>query len=166
MKKEKADKICDFCKITNDTFSSFLGSQFLEACILGILCFVGMVIFKFPYALTVSVLVGVTALIPVFGAFIGVAVGAVLILVINPTQAFWFVIYFIILQQIEGNLIYPKVVGNSVGLPAMWVMVAVTIGCTAMGVFGMIIGVPIATVAYKYLRKDVNKNLKSKRIDI
>ena len=166
VKKEKADKICDFCKITNDTFSSFLGSQFLEACILGILCFVGMVIFKFPYALTVSVLVGVTALIPVFGAFIGVAVGAVLILVINPTQAFWFVIYFIILQQIEGNLIYPKVVGNSVGLPAMWVMVAVTIGCTAMGVFGMIIVVPIATVAYKYLRKDVNKNLKSKRIDI
>ncbi len=164
--KEKVDSIFEFGNITNETFSKFIGGQFIEACILGILCFIGMTIFKFEYAAAISVLIGVTALIPFFGAFIGVCIGAILIFAIDPTKSFWFIIYFIILQQIEGNLIYPKVVGESVGLPAIWVILAVTIGGSLFGVVGMLIGVPFVSVLYKTLRKNVHKNLNKKKINI
>lgn len=164
--KEKVDNIFEIGNITNETFSKFIGGQFIEACILGALCFIGMTIFKFEYAAAISVLIGVTALIPFFGAFIGVCIGAILIFAIDPTKAFWFIIYFIILQQIEGNLIYPKVVGESVGLPAIWVILAVTIGGSLFGVVGMLIGVPFVSVLYKVLRKNVHKNLNKKQINI
>lgn len=164
--KEKVEGIFEFGKLTNDTFSRFISGQVLEAFILGILCFIGMTIFNFPYAAAISVLIGVTALVPFFGAFIGVSIGAILIFAINPVQAFWFIIFFLILQQIEGNLIYPKVVGNSVGLPAIWVILAVTVGGSLFGIFGMMIGVPFVSVIYKTLRKNVNKNLKNKEIEI
>lgn len=164
--KEKVENIFEFGRLTNDTFSRFISGQVIEACILGILCFLGMTLFGFPYAAAISVLIGVTALIPFFGAFLGVSIGAILIFAINPVKAIWFIIYFLILQQVEGNLIYPKVVGNSVGLPAIWVILAVTVGGSLFGVIGMLIGVPFVSVIYKTLRKNVNKKLKHKEIEV
>lgn len=114
-----------------------------------------MSILQFPYALMISVLIGFTALIPVFGAFIGCAVGAFLILLVSPIRAFWFIVLFLCLQQFEGNVIYPKVVGNSVGLPAMWVLVAVTLGGSMMGVVGMLIYIPLFSVLYSLIRETV-----------
>ena len=155
--EEKAQKLLYVGHITNDTFKKFFGGQFIEAILLGVLCFIGMTIFGMPYALTISVLVGVTALIPVFGAFFGTAIGAILILAVNPMQAFWFVVYIIVLQQIDGNFIYPKIVGDSVGLPGIWVMLAVLVGGNSLGILGMLIGVPIASVAYKLIKEYVEK---------
>ena len=155
--ENKSEKVLRIGSITNDTFKKFFGGQFIEAILLGVLCFIGMKIFGMPYALTISVLVGVTALIPVFGAFFGTAIGAILILAVDPMKAVWFVVYIIVLQQIDGNLIYPKIVGDSVGLPGIWVMLAVLIGGNSLGVIGMLVGVPIASVVYKLIKEHVNK---------
>ena len=155
--ENKSEKVLHIGSITNDTFKKFFGGQFVEAILLGVLCFIGMKIFGMPYALTISVLVGVTALIPVFGAFFGTAIGAILILAVDPMKAVWFVVYIIVLQQIDGNLIYPKIVGDSVGLPGIWVMLAVLIGGNSLGVIGMLVGVPIASVVYKLIKEHVNK---------
>ena len=155
--ENKSEKVLHIGSITNDTFKKFFGGQFIEAILLGVLCFIGMKIFGMPYALTISVLVGVTALIPVFGAFFGTAIGAILILAVDPMKAVWFVVYIIVLQQIDGNLIYPKIVGDSVGLPGIWVMLAVLIGGNSLGVIGMLVGVPIASVVYKLIKEHVNK---------
>ena len=124
-----------------------------------------MLILRLPYALVVSALVGFTALIPVFGAFIGTIVGVFLILMVSPIKALWFVIFFLVLQQLEGNLIYPKVVGGSIGLPSIWVLVAVTLGGSAYGVLGMLLGVPLSSVLYSLLRKSVHKRLAKKEIE-
>ena len=121
-----------------------------------------MTIFRMPYALTISVLVGVTALIPVFGAFFGTAIGAILILAVDPMQAVWFVVYIIVLQQIDGNFIYPKVVGASVGLSPMWSLLAITVGGKLFGVIGMLVGLPIASVVYSLLKNTVNQKLKDR----
>ncbi|MBU5484485.1 AI-2E family transporter [Clostridium sp. MSJ-11] len=158
-------RIIKVSSITNNAFINFFTGQFIEALILGGMFWVGMTIFRFPYATIVSVLIAFTALIPIFGAFIGCVVGAFLILVSNPTQAFWFIIFFLIIQQIEGNIIYPKVVGASVGLPAIWVFTAVTIGGSMMGVLGMLTFIPIASVLYTLLRESVNTRLKNKVIE-
>ena len=157
MPEDKAQRLMYIGYVTNDTFKKFFGGQFVEAILLGVLCFIGMSIFKMPYALTISVLVGVTALIPVFGAFFGTAIGAILILAVDPMQAIWFVIFIIVLQQIDGNFIYPKIVGDSVGLPGIWVMLAVLVGGNSLGIIGMLIGVPIASVVYKLIREYVQK---------
>lgn len=157
MPEDKAQRLMYIGHVTNDTFKKFFGGQFVEAILLGVLCFIGMSIFKMPYALTISVLVGVTALIPVFGAFFGTAIGAILILAVDPMQAIWFVIFIIVLQQIDGNFIYPKIVGDSVGLPGIWVMLAVLVGGNSLGIIGMLIGVPIASVVYKLIREYVQK---------
>ncbi len=143
-------------------FCAFVTGQCIEAVILGSLCAVGMLIFGFPYAAMIGVLVGVTALIPVVGAFIGAGVGAFLILMIDPFQALMFVIFIVILQQIEGNVIYPKVVGSSVGLPAMWVLAAVTVGGGIGGIVGMLFAVPTASVLYTLLREAIAKRLVKK----
>ena len=156
MKPEKMQKLLDMLDLINRTFTNFITGQLTEAVIIGVLCFVGMSIFRMPYAPAISVLVGFTALIPVFGAFIGTAIGAFLILLVKPIQAVWFVVFIIVLQQFEGNLIYPKVVGKSVGLPGIWVLVAVTIGGNAMGVVGMLISVPLCSVLYVVARNAVN----------
>ena len=156
MKPERMQKLLDMLDLINRTFTNFITGQLTEAVIIGALCFIGMSIFGMPYAPAISVLVGFTALIPVFGAFIGTAVGAFLILLIKPIQALWFVVFIIVLQQFEGNLIYPKVVGKSVGLPGIWVLVAVTIGGNAMGVVGMLISVPLCSVLYVVARNAVN----------
>lgn len=152
--------------VTHKTFSNFLTGQCVEAVILGLMFFVVMSIFSFPYALLVSVLIAFTALIPVFGAFIGCAVGVLLILLVNPMKALIFVIVFLVLQQIEGNFIYPHVVGNSVGLPSIWVLAAVSVGGSLMGVVGMLIFIPIVSVVYTLLRGIVNRRLKEKKIKV
>lgn len=144
-------------------FCAFVTGQCIEAVILGSLCAIGMLIFGFPYAAMIGVLVGVTALIPVVGAFIGAGVGAFLILMIDPFKALMFVVFIVILQQIEGNVIYPKVVGNSVGLPAMWVLAAVTVGGGIGGIVGMLFAVPTVSVIYTLLREATRKRLEKKR---
>ena len=144
-------------------FANFVSGQCLEAIIIGVLCFFGMIILRLPYAGAISVLVGFTALIPVFGAFIGTILGAFLIFMINPLEAIIFVIFIIVLQQLEGNLIYPHVVGKSVGLPGIWVLVAVTVGASINGVLGMLLSVPLASIMYSILKTDVNLKIKSTR---
>ncbi|NCB03931.1 MAG: AI-2E family transporter, partial [Clostridia bacterium] len=135
----------------------------MEAVILGSLFFVAMSIFRFPYALMISVLIAVTALIPIFGAMIGCVVGALLILIVAPQKVLWFIILFLVVQQLEGNLIYPYVVGNSVGLPPIWVLVAVTLGGSLMGVLGMLLFIPLCSVCYSLLRDDVRLRLDRKK---
>ena len=152
--------------VTYRTFSSFLAGQCVEAVIIGAMFFVVMSIFNFPYAMLISVLIAFTALIPVFGAFIGCGVGAVLILLVDPMKGLIFVVMFLVLQQIEGNFIYPHVVGNSVGLPSMWVLAAVSVGGSLMGVVGMLIFIPIVSVIYTLLRGIVNRRLKEKKIKV
>lgn len=161
-----ANKILSWTKVTNKTFTKFATGQLTEAVILGALCFVGMIILGIPYPLIISILIGFTALIPVFGAFIGIIIGAVLIVLVNPVKAVWFVIFMIILQQLEGNLIYPKVVGKSVGLPGILVLAAVTVGGNAFGLLGMLLSVPIVSVIYFGLRLFVNRKLKERNIII
>ena len=148
------------------TFSHFLTGQCVEAVILGTMFFISMSIFKMPYALLVGVLIAFTALIPIFGAFIGCVVGAVLIFMVNPMQALIFIIMFLVLQQVEGNLIYPHVVGNSVGLPSIWVLVAVSIGGSLMGIVGMLIFIPMVSVVYSLFRGIVNRRLERRNIKV
>lgn len=148
--------------LTERIFSSFLTGQCVEAVILGSMFFLILNLLNLPYALLIGVLIAFTALIPVFGAFIGCAVGIFLMLMVNPMDAIIFTIVFFVLQQIEGNLIYPHVVGGSVGLPSIWVLVAVTVGGSAMGIVGMLIFIPMCSVLYSLLREDVNKKLVEK----
>ncbi|MBQ7859504.1 MAG: AI-2E family transporter [Faecalibacterium sp.] len=139
--------------VASGIFQKFIAGQTIEAVILGSLCALGMVLLRLPYAPMIGALVGVTALLPIVGAWIGMIVGAFMILTVNPLQAVIFVVYLLILQQVEGNLIYPKVVGSSVGLPAMWVLAAVTVGSGFGGIAGMLLAVPVASVVYTLVRE-------------
>ena len=159
-----SDEIIRIARLTNSTFSNFISGQCLEACILGCLFAVAMAIFKMPYIPLVSVIIAVTALVPVVGAWVGCILGAFFILVDSPFQAFTFVIMFLILQQLENNLIYPRVVGTSIGLPGMWVLVAVTVGGDLMGVGGMLLMIPLVSVLYSLAREYTAKRLASKGI--
>ena len=161
--KAKAEKIIEIGRTTRNIFRKFITGQCLEATILGILSIIGMLILKVPYAVPIGVLIGVTALIPIVGAFIGIIIGAVLILSAAPMKVITFIIYILILQQIEGNLIYPKVVGDSVGLPGIWVLVSVAIGGDLFGIIGMLLGLPIASVLYTLFKQNVYKKLNEKR---
>lgn len=159
-----SDNTVRILRLTNATFSNFLSGQCIEVCILGCMFATSMAIFRMPYIPLVSVLVAVTAFIPVVGAWVGCAFGAFLILVANPMQAVWFVVMFVVLQQIENNLIYPRVVGTSIGLSGMWVLVAVAVGGELMGVAGMFLMIPFASVLYTLLRESANKHLQPKEI--
>lgn len=150
------EKILEVLSMLHGNFSSFITGQCLEAVILGIMFVIAMSIFQMPYALMIGVLIAFTALIPIVGAFIGCGVGAFLILMDNPLQALWFVILFLVLQQIEGNLIYPRVMGNSVGLPAIWILVAVSLGGSLFGIAGMLFFIPLMSTCYSLLRENVN----------
>lgn len=141
----------------NESFHSYIVGQVTEAFILGGLCAVGMLIFQLPYAVMIGALIGVTALIPIAGAYIGGAVGFIMIFSVSPLKAVLFVVYLVILQQIEGNLIYPRVVGSSLGLPGIWVLAAVTVGGGLMGIVGMLLAVPLTAAAYKMLREKLNQ---------
>jgi predicted PurR-regulated permease PerM len=156
IKKEWQTKIFYVLEVLNDCFRKYIVGQCTEAAILGMLCTVGMWILRFPYAAMIGALVGFTALIPIAGSYIGAVVGALMLLTVSPATSFAFLIYIVILQQLEGNIIYPKIVGNSIGLPGMWVLVAVTIGGGIMGVTGMLLGVPVAAAIYKIIRDDIN----------
>lgn len=156
-KPELYQKIRKVTTLLYQNFSNFITGQCLEAVILGTMFVVSMTILRFPYALMIGVLIAFTALIPIVGAFLGCIIGAFLIMVDSPMKAVAFIVLFLILQQIEGNLIYPHVVGNSVGLPSIWVLVAVTVGGSLMGVVGMLIFIPLLSTFYSLLREDVNK---------
>ena len=157
LSQKKAKRLLSIASLTNQTFTNFVSGQLTEAVIIGVLCFFGMLILRIPYAGAVSAFVAVTALVPIFGAWLGGGLGAFLILLAEPIKAVWFIIYLLILQQVEGNLIYPKVVGKSVGLPGLLVLMAVTIGGGAFGVLGMLLSVPVCAVLYslylEFMRK-------------
>jgi len=165
-KKEMGDRIIGVCCRANKIFRSFVGGQLIESVILGILCFIGMAVFRMPYAPLVSVIVGITSLVPVLGTYVGVVLSAFLILLESPIYAFWFVVFIIVLQQIEGNLIYPRVVGNAIGLSGLWVLLAVTVGGSLFGVLGILLGVPVMAVIYELFREYVNNTLNEKNIEI
>lgn len=160
--EKAAAKIQEIFALLYKNFSSFITGQCMEAVILGVMFVITMSIFRMPYALMVGVLIAFTALIPIVGAFIGCSVGAFLILIDNPLQAMWFVILFLVLQQIEGNLIYPKVVGNSVGLPSIWVLLAVSLGGSLFGVVGMLVFIPLTSTGYTLFRESVNSRNEAK----
>ena len=165
-REDICDEVIRILRMTNSTFSKFISGQCLEAVILGVMFAITMPIFRMPYVALVSVIIAVTALVPIVGAFAGCIIGAFFILVVNPVLAFWFVVLFLILQQIEGNLIYPRVVGSSVGLPGMWVLVAVAVGGDLMGVGGMLLMIPLSSVCYALLREWTDKRLESRQIPI
>ena len=142
----------------NECFRKFIVGQCMEAVVLGLLCMAGMTLLRFPYAAMVGTLVGFTALIPVAGAYIGAAVGAFMILTVSPVKALWFLVFILVLQQLEGNLIYPRVVGSSIGLPGVWVLAAVTLGGGLLGVMGMLLGVPLTAALYQMLRRDLHEH--------
>ena len=162
------ERVCDetirVFRMANSTFSKFISGQCLEAVILGVMFAITMPIFGMPYVPLVSVIIAVTALVPIVGAFAGCIIGAFFILVVDPGMAFWFVVLFLVLQQIEGNLIYPRVVGSSVGLPGMWVLVAVAVGGDLMGVGGMLMMIPLASVCYALMRELTDSRLKQRNI--
>ena len=162
--RQKADTFLKVCSLTYRTFANFLAGQCLEAVILGSMFVVTLSILRMPYAHLIGILIAFTALIPIFGAFIGCAVGSFLIFMVNPQQAILFVIVFLVLQQIEGNLIYPHVVGESVGLPSIWVLAAVTIGGNLMGIVGMLVFIPLLSVLYTIFREFVYLRLKKQNI--
>ena len=164
MKPRREEKLYRILDTANSSFSSFIVGQCTEAVILGVLCALGMLIFQFPYAVMTGTVVGVMALIPIVGAYVGAAIGTFMIFTVDPLQAVFFLIFLIILQQIEGNLIYPKVVGSSIGLPGMWVLAAVLIGGGLGGISGMLIGVPLAATLYKLLREMLGKKEEKMRI--
>ena len=163
------EKVCDeiirILRMSNATFSNFISGQCLEAVILGCMFAVSMTIFRMPYMPLVSVVIAVTALVPIVGAFVGCVLGAFFILVNNPLRAVWFVLMFLTLQQIEGNVIYPRVVGTSIGLPGMWVLVAVAVGGDLMGIGGMLLMIPVASVLYALAREITDKRLAARGID-
>lgn len=161
-----AQKTIEICALTHKIFASFLAGQCLEAVILGSMFFLAMSIMRLPYALLIGVFIAFTALIPIFGAFIGLLLGTFLILTVNPAQALIFVILFFILQQVEGNLVYPYVVGGSVGLPSIWVLAAVTIGGSLFGIIGMLVFIPIVSVLYTLLREATNHRLTEKNLKV
>ncbi len=162
--RKRAEAILRVCSLTYRTFANFLAGQCLEAVILGSMFVVTLGLFKMPYALLIGILIAFTALIPIFGAFIGCATGCFLIFMVSPKQALLFILLFLLLQQIEGNLIYPHVVGNSVGLPSIWVLAAVTVGGNLMGIVGMLIFIPLVSVFYTLFRELVYLRLQKRRI--
>ncbi len=159
-KRKKFNHIVETIKVS---FENFIVGQCKEAVILGVLCTIGMWIFRFPYATMIGALIGFTALIPVAGAYIGGAVGGIMIMTESPVKALFFIIFLVVLQQLEGNLIYPKVVGESIGLPGLWVLAAVTIGGGVMGIGGMLVGVPLVAAAYKLIGEDIREKLDAKK---
>lgn len=150
-------KIRYVLEVLDDCFHRFIVGQCIEAVILGVLCILGMLLFRFPYATMIGTLVGFTALIPIAGAYIGAIVGAIMILTVSPIKTPFFLLFIIVLQQLEGNLIYPRVVGSSIGLPGLWVLAAITVGGSVLGIGGMLLGVPLAAAAYRLLRTDVSR---------
>ena len=155
--KKWVEPVLSVARLTANTFTNYVSGQIIEAGIIGVLCFIGMCIFRFDYALLISVIIAVSALVPILGAYVGAAASALLLLMVEPMQAVWFLVFLIILQQLEGNLIYPRVVGTSIGLPGIWVLAAVTVGSSLMGLGGLIVCVPVTAVLYTLLKRNLHK---------
>lgn len=164
--KKKALKVINLASLSNNVFTKFISGQCLESVILAVLMFIALSIFRLPYASLIAVLTGITSLIPVFGAFLAAIIGFILISITNPLKSVVFIIVFVVIQQIEGNFIYPKVVGKSVGLLPMWALLAVTVGGNLFGIPGMIIGLPITSILYSIIKEIINNQLKKKHIEI
>ncbi|MFA5527535.1 MAG: AI-2E family transporter [Peptostreptococcales bacterium] len=162
--KNVHSKLVYLVNLTNNAFSNFLSGQLLEAIIIGTMFFIVMKIFAFPFALVISILIGITSFIPIVGAFIGAIIGTLLILVEDVQMGFWFVVMFLIIQQVEGNLIYPHVAGRTVGLPSIWVLVSITLGGSLFGILGIILFVPLGTIFYTLIKEFVNKRLHVKNV--
>ena len=163
---KRNERIRYVISVFNDSFRSFIVGQCVDAVLLGVLCLIGMLILRLPYAMMISIFVGLTAFIPIAGAYLGGIVGAVMILTESPIKALIFIIFILVLQQLEGNLIYPKVVGKSIGLPSIWVLAAVTVGAGVWGIPGMIVAVPLFSAAYRLVKEDVNKRRENKQPSI
>lgn len=163
---KKSKKVLEICTLANKTFSKFISGQCLDAVILGTILFIVLSIFRFPYALLISVLTCITALIPIFGALIAMMVGVILIGISSPIEALLFILIFQIVQQIEGNFIYPRVVGSSVGLSPLWTLLAITVGGNLFGIVGMLIGLPIASILYAIFRSYVNNKILEKGVTV
>lgn len=164
--KKIAEKIMDVGEVSNITFSKFIGGQCIEAVIVGVLCFIGMIIFKMPYPMLISVIIGATNIIPVFGPFIGTIPSTFILLMIDPSKALAFIIFIVVLQQLESNLIYPRVVGGSIGLSAIWVLFAITVGGGFFGLIGMLLGVPTVAVIYRLVKDGIDDRLDKKEIKL
>jgi len=154
----RRENLAKVIQTADETFTDFFLGQFKEAFILGVLCTIGMLIFRFPYATTIGSVVGLTALIPMVGAYLGATVGFLLIFIVNPFKAILFLLFIVILQQVEGSFIYPKVVGHSIGLPGIWVFAAIIVGGGLMGIIGILLGVPLVATIYKLIGKSISKN--------
>ncbi len=165
LREDVADEIVHVLRVIHESFANFISGQVLESIILGSLFWITLSIFRFPYALLIGALISVTALIPIVGAFIGCFIGAFLLIVIDPMMAFWFILIFLALQQLEGNLIYPFVVGNKIGIPSMWVLMAVTVGGSLMGIIGILLFIPLFSVIYTLIKEKTNMRLTVKGID-
>ena len=163
--EKAADRVLSVTRLTADTFSKYVNGQVVEAFILGGLCFLGMCIFRFDYAPLISVAVGVFALIPIAGAYLGAVLAVLLLVMIDPWEAVWFLVFLVALQQLEGNLIYPRVVGTSMGLPGIWVLAAVTVGGSLMQLVGMVVSVPLAAVVYTLLKQDLRERLSTRKAE-
>jgi len=161
VKEERRAKLHEVMGTANETFSSYIIGQCKEAVILGLLCTTGMLIFGFPYATVIGPVMGLTALIPMIGSTIGAGIGFLLIVMVDPFTSLMFLIFVLVLQQVEGNLIYPKVVGKSIGLPGIWVFAAIIIGGGLLGITGVILGVPVAATVYKLMSRTINKRLEN-----
>ena len=164
IEEKKASKIMDIIGQANKVFRSFVGGQLTEAVILGVLCYIGMSILNMPYAPLISVIIGVTSIIPVVGPFIGIIPSAFLILLESPITALWFIVFIIVLQQFEGNVIYPRVVGNAIGISGFWVLLAVTVGGGLFGIMGILLGVPLMAVVYSVYGQYVNEKIAKKQL--
>lgn len=162
LQKSTYQRLYNIYHLSSDIFEKFITGQLFEALIVGVLCFIGMILLRLPYALMISVIIGITALIPIFGALFGTAIGFILICMVDPLQAVWFTIFILVMQQIEGDLIYPRMIGNTVGLPSIWVFTVVTLSGSCFGVIGMILSVPISSILYALLREDVSIRTKRK----
>ena len=166
MQREKADELIEFASYSNKTFGGFVTGKIIDSLIIGIICFIAMTVIKLPYPVLISTIVGVTNIIPFFGPFIGAIPSLALIILISPIQALWFLILVILLQQLDGNVIGPAILGNSVGIASFWVMFAIIIGGGLFGFIGMVLGVPVFAVIYHYMGKVLKKNLRKKDLPL
>lgn len=162
MKKEKVDRLINLTALTNDTFSNFISGKLIDSLIIGILAFIGLSVFKFPYAMLLAVIIGITNIIPFFGPFLGAIPSFIIILIVDPTKAFWFLLFILILQQLDGNVIGPKILGYSIGISAIWIVFSIVVGNKLLGFIGMVIGVPAFAVFYTLFKSWSERKLKEK----
>jgi predicted PurR-regulated permease PerM len=164
--KKFCDQSAKYIQIVNQSFENFIRGQILEALILGVVCYIGMIIFRFEYPLVISFLIGITNIIPLFGPYIGAVPSLLLLVIVNPVSALWFILFLIVLQQIESNLIYPRVVGSNMGISGFWIIFAVVVGNSLFGILGILLGIPLLSSLYVIVKEIAERRLKEKNIEI